>query len=166
MRRRNFLIVAAAVIPTVLAARAAPLVLIRGGATIDRNGLHALAPYLDTLLPAGDSPAATELDIHHYLVEHAAGVRNYLELLSLGCRWLDAQAAGAKTFVRLDSTAQERIVARLEGAASGTIEHQFFERSLSDTMQFYYAHPRTWPALGFTGPPQPVGFPDYRVAPA
>ena len=46
-----------------------------------------------------------------------------------------------------------------------TQEDTFFDRTLTDTLQLYYAHPGSWPALRFAGPPQPAGFMDYAAAP-
>ena len=122
-------------------------------------------PYLDTLLPADGSPSASELDIHHALVEHALSVQNYVKLLSLGCLWLDAMAGGKGKFANLNIAGREQLVALAEAAEPGKTERLFFDRTLEDSMRLYYSHPDSWPSLGFSGPPQPHGFPDYRLPP-
>lgn len=165
MRRRNFLKLVAAAAPALITERAYALKTGQSTAAIRQYGLEVLASYLDTLLPADESPSASHLDIHHALVEHALGVENYPQLLSLGCRWLDAMAGGQGSYSRLDLASRERIVVLAESQQAGKIERIFFERTLEDSMRLYYSHPDSWPSLGFTGPPQPIGFPDYRQAP-
>jgi len=166
MRRRTFLKLGAAALPLVLSEHAVAILSARSVSTIKQHRLYALAPYLDTLLPADDtSPSASVLEVHGLLVEHALGIENYIRLLELGCRWLDAQAPGGREFAQLDGGERERIVRNAEQARSGTTERLFFDRTLTDTLQLYYAHPGSWPALRFAGPPQPAGFMDYAAAP-
>lgn len=166
MRRREFLKIGFAALPSVLPMQVDAAVSFRASSAIKKHGLESLETYLDTLLPGDGIPGASELDLHVYLVEHAMGVQNYLRLLSMGCYWLNAQSLPGSNFTLLDEVARVRLISLMENAAPGSIERQFFERTLSDAMQLYYAHPQTWPALGFDGPPQPVGFPDYRQPPA
>ena len=166
MRRREFLKIGAAAIPAVLPASISAAVSFRASAAIRKHRLESLVPYLDTLLPGENTPSASQLSLHEHLVDHALDVPNYVELLSLGCYWLNGQAGAGTNFAALDEAARVRLITLMEHSTPGTIERQFFDRTLSDTMQFYYAHPRTWKALGFAGPPQPVGFPDYRQPPA
>jgi hypothetical protein len=166
MRRREFLKIGATAIPAVLPVTISAAVSFRASAAIRKYRLEALVPYLDTLLPEDGAPSASQLSLHEHLVDHALDVPNYVELLSLGCRWLDGQAGPGANFAALGEAARVRLINLMEHSTPGTIERQFFERTLADAMQFYYAHPRTWKVLGFAGPPQPVGFPDYRQPPA
>jgi hypothetical protein len=165
MRRREFLKIGATAIPAVLPVTISAAVSFRASAAIRKYRLEALVPYLDTLLPEDSAPSASQLSLHEHLVDHALDVPKYVELLSLGCRWLDGQAGPVTNFAALDEAARVQLVTLMERSTPGSIERQFFDRTLSDSMQFYYAHPRTWESLGFAGPPQPVGFPDYRQPP-
>ncbi len=166
MQRRKFLKIGAAAIPMMLPVRIGAAVSFRADVVIRNKGLEALAPYLDTLLPGDGAPSASQLSIHELVVDHAMEIPDYVQLLSLGCQWLNGQAGPGADFGMLGEAARVRLVTLLEHAEQGSIARQFFDRTLFDAMQFYYAHPRSWTALGFAGPPQPVGFPDYRQAPA
>ena len=165
MRRREFLKIGTAAIPAILPASISAAVSFRAGAAIKKRRLSALVPYLDALLPGESTPNASQLGIHEHLVDHALTVPTYVELLSLGCGWLNGQAGPMANFADLGEAARVRLITLMERSSEGTLERQFFDRTLSDAMQFYYAHPRTWKALGFAGPPQPAGFPDYRQPP-
>jgi hypothetical protein len=153
-------------IPAILPAHIDAAVSTRADSAIRRHKLNALSSYLDTLFPGEGLPRASELKLHEYLVTHALEVENYVQLLSLGCYWLNAQSAPGGNFVLIDEAMKVDLVTRMETSTAGSLERQFFERTLSDATKFYYAHPRTWRGLGFKGPPQPTGFPDYARAPS
>ncbi len=134
---------------------------------VSRQALASLPMFLDTLLPAGDSPAATELDIDRALVRHATTVENYPRLLQLGCEWLDTQAEAAHGVAFRAATAAGRvaIVARAASSPADSLQQLFFSRVKSDTFTLYYSRPESWSALGFSGPPQPLGYPDFSRPP-
>lgn len=50
-------------------------------------------------------------------------------------------------------------------AALGSPPRAFFNRTRDDAMEAFYSDPRNWPAVGFRGPPQPEGYPDFAEPP-
>ncbi len=127
----------------------------------------ALAPYLDTLIPADESPAASALGVDRRLIDKAAGDAGYRRLLAQGCRWLDraARKLGAADFAALPEGGREAVVALFAAARRGSRPRIFFETTRSDAFFHYYARPESWAGLGYDGPPQPVGFPDHAAPP-
>ena len=57
------------------------------------------------------------------------------------------------------------IVKIAEQSADRSLPRVFFIAVRHYAFEIYYAHPETWVSLGYTGPPQPVGFPDYASPP-
>jgi hypothetical protein len=137
------------------------------GVFVTRGALRSLPAFLDTLLPDDGAPSATQLEVDRQLIRHAGGIANYPRLLQLGCQWLDEKASsrGTASFAQLGPGAQEEIVAAAELAPENSVQKLFFERVKSDSFTFYYSNPASWSAIGFSGPPQPVGFPDFAAPP-
>jgi hypothetical protein len=79
--------------------------------------------------------------------------RRMAQIVGMGCAWLDQQAAalGAEDFASLQPEQREAIVERAEQAAPRTLPR--------------YAHPDSWPSMGYAGPPQPRGFMDFAGPP-
>jgi len=152
-------------VPVSVAARIPASIKLRGSRVLKQPELTSLPAYLDTLLPAGQSPSASALDIHYYLAHHALGIPNYVELLKIGCRWLDGSVRGESRFYQLADVQRVQLVQHLDQSPPGTNQKLFFQRTLSDAMGFYYAHPASWQSLKFDGPPQPRGFPDAALPP-
>jgi hypothetical protein len=132
-----------------------------------RIPLRALAPYLDTLLPEDATPSATQLGTDGALLEQALERRDVARLLELGCSWLDAQARdrGATEFSELDEGQRAAVVAIAERSPSDSMPRAFFSYTQSEAFFHYYAQPGAWPELGFSGPPQPMGFLDFAQPP-
>src|SRR5580692_8624420 len=77
----------------VAAALAAPrraLAQAMGGTPADP--LAALGPWLDTLIPADETPGATALGIREAILDQARGQTGAVAFLQAGCGWLDAEA--------------------------------------------------------------------------
>ncbi|MGE0120646.1 MAG: gluconate 2-dehydrogenase subunit 3 family protein [Dongiaceae bacterium] len=120
--------------------------------------------YLDTLIPdEASAPGALRLGIR---AQVAAGIGD-TGLIEQFCRWLDdrARAAGGRSFAGLAADAREAIVAAAEAAAPDTLPARAFRRTRHEAFAHYYADARSWPAVGYRGPPQPEGFPDYAQPP-
>ena len=85
----------------------------------------------------------------------------------MGLQWLDrqARALGADAFAELPPEQREAVVGRAAAARHGTTVRNFFDASRRDVFGLYYSDPRTWPALAYAGPPQPVGFPNHTRPP-
>lgn len=133
-----------------------------------REPLASLPAFVDTLLPAtDDSPSATALGVHTRL-PGALRTERRKRLLARGCIWLDREAMRrhGMVFANLHQDARDAIVAAAEGARRRTLARVFFEVIRSESFALYYADARSWPALGYDGPPQPAGFPDHASPPS
>jgi hypothetical protein len=139
------------------------------GRTPDQpDQLHdTLAAYLDTLIPADEFPSATQLGVGKHLVADTETDGGYRQLIEKGCEWLDAQAEqyGAARFAALSQAQREQVVSLAAAGKAGLLAHMFFDRMQADAFAHYYAHPQSWRALGYPGPPQPEGFMNYTQAP-
>jgi hypothetical protein len=126
-----------------------------------------LGAWLDTLIPADETPSATQLGVDKLLITSARADGDYLALLTFGRIWLDLQARqhGVAGFAALDADAREAVAARAAGARPGSTQRRFFDITLQDALTCYYQQPASWPGLGYTGPPQPLGYMDYTRAP-
>jgi len=129
---------------------------------------QTLAAYLDILIPADEAPSATQLGVTEHLIAEAANDSGYQRLISKGCTWLDAQAQqqGAAHFAALSEAQRERIVSLAAAGEGGLLAVMFFDRIRESAFSHYYAHPQSWRALDYDGPPQPRGFMNYTQAPS
>ncbi|MDZ7810314.1 MAG: hypothetical protein U5L11_09370 [Arhodomonas sp.] len=50
-------------------------------------------------------------------------------------------------------------------SARPTLPRRFFEWSWTEAFTHLYAQPAVWEWLGYSGPPQPRGFPDHHGPP-
>jgi hypothetical protein len=133
----------------------------------DPKPLSALPPFLDTLLPADTTPSASQLEVDKAIEAVAKRQSPLAELLSLGCTWLDNQARqrGGENFATLEEATREQLVAQAEASPPGSLPATFFQVSLALAYRHYYARRESWIGLGFSGPPQPIGFPDHAQPP-
>lgn len=132
------------------------------------QGPTTLEAYLDTLIPADESPSAIHLGVAEAMVAKAKSDTSYQRLLQQGCDWLDEQARqyGAAHFAALREAERERIVSLAAVGAAGLQPLIFFHRTREDAFVAYYARPESWAGVGYAGPPQPRGFMDYAQAPS
>ncbi|MCS3904020.1 hypothetical protein J2T55_002052 [Methylohalomonas lacus] len=126
-----------------------------------------LAVFLDTLMPADETPAASELGIDQALLERAAADDRYERLIRNGCGLLDrvSQRAYARDFSELDEAQRIRIVEFFERQGPRTLARAFFRSVRDDLFELYYSQPQSWPGLGMDRPPQPAGYMDYQRPP-
>lgn len=135
------------------------------GAAPDRDALRA---WVDTLLPAeGAAPGALATGVAERIAAAAQSNGAYGRLLVAGLAWADAEARrdGVARFAALPAGGREAIVSRAEAAPAGTTPRTFFQATLDDVHYHHWADPRSWPALGYAGPPQPAGFMDHGEPP-
>jgi hypothetical protein len=135
----------------------------------DAGARRALAQFLDTLIPADASgPGAVAAGAVAEFEEAADNYPNFAAFLARGCRWLDSEAAngGAPGFAGLDAAERIRIVERAATAPEGSEPRKFFDLTWELARGSFYARPESWAPLGYDGPPQPYGFPDYADPPA
>jgi len=125
-----------------------------------------LGAWLDTLIPADETPSATQLGVDRMMLAVERRDPDYRIVLDFGRKWLDkqARAQGAADFAALDATDRGAIAARA-AAAGDSPEYYFFLSTRDEAFAFYYQQPESWPGLGYGGPPQPLGYMDYMRKP-
>lgn len=142
-----------------------------GGTTpaTDPAGLEAaLFAWMEVLLPTDNSsPGAGRLGVHRELIDEAKRRRQSMQLLKFGVNWANTEARklGAKDFSDISYEQAREIVSKAESMGQQTIAGLFFDHTLRDGKQFYYAHKEAWGGIGFPHTPQPMGFMDYTEAP-
>jgi len=127
-----------------------------------------LRAYVDALVPPdGDFPGAAAIGVVPRLLAAIPMGSDYRKLLDQGLAWLDAQArnAGGENFAALSMAARERIVASAEASTPGSLPRAFFQATRDDVLSHTYTDARSWNGLGYDGPPQPRGFPEYTQPP-
>jgi len=122
-----------------------------------------LSRYLDLLIPADEAPGALDLGVSEQLFQRAAGNDYLRDLLHRGCAWLEQQPSG---FLALSEHQQLALIAASEQSDPDSLPYRLFERLRHFSFQAYYSDARSWGALGYHRPPQPLGFPDYQQPPA
>ena len=128
---------------------------------------ETLGAFLDTLIPADESPSATQLGVTDKIMPLLAKNPRFTELVTEGCRWLDdqAQQRQGRNFFLLSNPAREEVVELASRSAPGSLPRRFFDQLRANGFFYYYANPQSWASLDYEGPPQPRGFPEYTQAP-
>jgi hypothetical protein len=130
----------------------------------EASSQNTLQAWVDLLLPAdGDAPGAVALGVDRLIADAARRNATLGALMSAGIAWVDEQARrrGGASFAALDQAAREAIVTQAQSSAPGSTPRVFFQSTLDDTLYHHYGDARSWPALGFERPPQPLGYPDH-----
>lgn len=135
--------------------------------TLRKFSQQTLKAYLDTLLPEDLTPSATQLEVDEALLAEAHKNQVLERLLAFGCEWLDKQARelGAESFAVLNETSREKVVASAEKAPKNSLPLFFFNYTRRKSFKYFYANPASWQGIGYTGPPQPIGYPDHFLPP-
>jgi len=129
---------------------------------------RVFAQVIDTLIPDDEvSPGALAAGVDERMVIASEPLPEFRKLVVEGCRWLNQEAAGAgaATFTDLDQAGRDLVIGRMEEAPPDAMQRDFFERVRYGAFLFYYADPISLRGLGYAGPPQPDGFPDYAEPP-
>jgi Gluconate 2-dehydrogenase subunit 3 len=126
---------------------------------------ETLEAFLDTLIPSDETPGALQLGVARKVLAKASEDNQYRRLIRKGCAWLDRKAKerGGTGYAKLGERAREEVAAESAVAPAGSVARIFFERVRSDAFFHYYACPASWAGLGYKGPPQPHGYPDYNA---
>jgi len=128
----------------------------------------ALPSYLETLLPSeGPMPGAIAAGVPAAILEKASATPGYDRLLLDGSLWLEREArrTAMVPFNGLSEEQRVHLITRAENSPQGSLPRVFFRRTHKDALEIYYSKPKVWAALGYGGPPQPLGYPDYRNPP-
>lgn len=129
--------------------------------------LPVLGAWLDTLIPADQSPSATQLGLDSIILDSLRGNSRQAQILVLGCNWAEREAikSGVTGFVSLDETGCIAIVSKAEMSPRPSLPNVFFRTTIDLAFREYYALEAVWASLGYAGPPQPAGFPGHDRAP-
>jgi hypothetical protein len=113
------------------------------------------------------SPGAVATGIDESFASAAEAVSPVHDFIVEGCRWLDSEAekVGARLFAELGEEDRNTIVGRASQSAPQSAPRRFFDETRDITFFVYYGEASSWHAIGYDGPPQPIGFPDYAEPP-
>ncbi len=135
---------------------------------LTRDEQETLEALLDTLIPEDETPGALQLGVAEKIKARAAGENTYRRLIKKGCAWLDRSAGklDVKSFAALRQENRDAVMTRAVESTADSLPGIFIRQMRSDAFHHYYGHPKSWVQLGYNGPPQPNGFPDYDKAPS
>ncbi|MDH4230750.1 MAG: gluconate 2-dehydrogenase subunit 3 family protein [Nitrospirota bacterium] len=145
-------------------------------------------------IPTDEAPGATEANVVEYIDNMVSLSKKSQSQYTQGLKWIDrvSERKYGKDFLSLrveeqiglmrfaDNAAALRrrpvanIVQRLDrkiesvwddltGVGEGS---PFFHMLREDVFYGYYSNPVSWKVVGYYGPPQPVGYPDYSEPPS
>jgi hypothetical protein len=139
----------------------------RGSRALTPDEQLTLQAFLDTLIPADDTPGAIDLNVHARILAQVTRNTRYRRLVHAGCRTLDnlALSKNGRPFRELGLAKRNAVVhalVKLEGAE----RYGFFDSTQRRAFSSYYSDSRSWPGVCYPGPPQPRGFTDYTQPPA
>jgi hypothetical protein len=141
------------------------------------------------IIPTDDEPGATEARVVDHIDRLTAASETKQKLYSRGCRWLDkfCQEKYDRGFMDLTLNRQMEIMSLAYNDRAGRAFFQRFRRKLTDiwdgvfavrmdrkflreiyndTVEGFYANPVSWQQVGYFGPPNPVGYPDFSEPPS
>jgi hypothetical protein len=148
------------------------------------------------IVPADDSPGATEAGVVDAIDRMLAAAPEMQDTYKKGLRWIDTlsqERYGADSdFLKLKSSEQidllriidrSNLIHRRQGSTFwekvdiklGIIWDElfglgraarFFRQIHRDTITAFYSSEVSWKAIGFYGPPQPEGYPDFMDPPS
>ena len=166
-----------------------------GPLVFSQHELATVAAIAAIIVPTDDDPGATEADVAGYidrLVSRNAAKRAQY---TVGLPWIDQASAKlfgrGKRFVDLSPAQQTETLQAAEATLdmrlrpAGSLwqrawrkvqktyddvfglgeEARFFRFVREDTLAGFYTHPISWNMLGYIGPPQPRGYPNYEDCP-
>lgn len=140
----------------------------RGPSTEVPAAQATLRAWIDTLVPAEpDFPGALALGVAERIERAIQQEPAYAKLRAQALAWVDdrARESGGTHFADLALEQRSQIVAAAAASAPGSAVRTFFQATLDDALFHTYADQRAWVGLGYAGPPQPLGFPDFAAAP-
>lgn len=132
-------------------------------AQLDVRERRTFEAVIDVLIPSDETPGALQLGVAKKILHKASQDTQYRRLIREGCAWLDSKARsrGGAGYLSLHEGNREKVMEELAGSPAGSLPGIFFGQLRSDAFFHYYAHPASWKGLGYKGPPQPDGYPDY-----
>lgn len=146
------------------------------------------------IVPTDEDPGATEAGVADYIDKLVAGSKKDQKKYVNGLKWIDDASRKQYNKNFIDLTVKEQIdllitidetERKLYSPVSGLLERinrkidaslshlfgvglsdKFFDKIRTDVIFGYYSSPVSWKAVGYYGPPQPVGYKDYTEPPS
>ena len=148
------------------------------------------------IIPTDDDPGATEAGVVDYIDSLVAGSEKKQTIYLKGLNWLDEfsqeKYGSGKKFLKLGGKKQidllrlidethsmrsrpvssflqrlDRKIDRTWDDLFGVGENSvFFKRIRMDVFNGYFSNPVSWKVVGYFGPPQPIGYPDFSDPPS
>ena len=122
--------------------------------------------FLDTIIPADQTPSATQLNVDKDIVQDLNQNQRYMNICLLGCLWLDKKAVEKykSSFGNINLIQRSEIVTELENQKQNQTTQFFFYLIRNKAFDYYYSKPQSWQGIGIDQTPQPLGYPDYDQA--
>ena len=129
--------------------------------------MTVLPEFLDTLIPADQTPSASQLNVDEDMLDYLADRPRHQDIVLFGCMWLNKQSNELfdSDFGKLNTQQKIQIVENLESIQQNQTAQFFFYHVKEKAFEFYYSKPQSWVGLGFYQPPQPLGYADYNQSP-
>ncbi len=126
---------------------------------------RTVAALVDRMVPADEHPGALALGVDRALLKRAGWHTTFRAYLNRFCDLLDAAAEELRDrpFADLPDAERDAVLQRIWASREEHADTVFTVRG--QIMRAYYSLPATWAALGYRGPPQPLGYHDYREGP-
>ena len=148
------------------------------------------------IIPTDDDPGATEVGVVDYIDSLVAGCKKKQGVYTKGLRWIDEfsreKYGASKDFLSLSLKRQIDLLRLIHETqsmrhrkVSGFLQRldrkidniyddlfgvgknsHFFKKILLDTCNGYFSSPLSWKMVGYFGPPQPNGYPDFSEPPS
>jgi hypothetical protein len=148
------------------------------------------------IIPTDDNPGATEAGVVDYIDGIVAGSTAKQSVYQKGLKWIDAfsqeKYGSGEVFLNLNMKRQIDLLRLIHQAAAMHSEKlfgffkrldrkidkvwdnlfgigknsRFFNVIRWDVCKGYFSNPVSWKVLGYFGPPQPIGYPDFSDPPS
>ncbi len=141
------------------------------------------------IIPSDDEPGANEAHVVDYIDNITYRHEKKEQLYTKGLDWLDkyCQAKYGIGFLDLNQIEQieivnyalgdrpsksflQRVQRKIhkiyDGINSIGFNRRFFQEIHEDVIDGFYSNPISWQAIGYFGPPNPVGYPDFTEKPS
>ena len=160
----------------------------------DEHQYGLVATLAAIIIPSDDDPGATEANVVDYIDRSVADSEKKQGIYTKGLKWMDdlSQEEYGTDFLTLDLKEQINLLRRLDESATmrrrpvsgfmGRVDRKidsiwdnlfgigknsfFFKIIHKDVLFAFYSSPVSWKAIGYFGPPQPVGYLDFSQPPS
>jgi len=126
--------------------------------------------FINHLIPPDQDPGVLELGLAGMIETFLRVTPQARPLVKPGLKGLEESAKemfGKTSFLQLSKEEKDRLLNGLRtGQVKGKVWEEvsateFFNTVRMFTVGLYYSNPRVWRSIGYTGPAQPKGHPDY-----